>query len=83
MMFYVSVPVLSEKMYLTWPSSSLRLEDCTFVSIPILSSKIVQSHTIKRAWKNLTTSSDTRSDIGTRLVQIRIQLPYAVRKVLI
>jgi hypothetical protein len=31
MMLQVRVPVLSEKMYSTWPSSSLRFDDCTFV----------------------------------------------------
>jgi len=31
----VRVPVLSENTYSTYPSSSFRLLDCAFISIPV------------------------------------------------
>ena len=37
MILHVNVPVLSEKMYSIYPSSSFRFEDCTIVGVMIVS----------------------------------------------
>jgi hypothetical protein len=48
-MLQVSVPVLSENTYSTYPSSSFKLLDCAFISIPFSSSNIFTSYDINIA----------------------------------
>jgi len=74
----VSVPVLSLKTYLTYPSSSFKLLDWTLVSISFSKQKISVSQQIKNDWKNLTSSSVTISEIGTILVNSNSQVPNEV-----
>jgi hypothetical protein len=72
MMLQVSVPVLSLKTYCTYPSSSLRLEDYTYVRMPwntISSSLIIHTPCV-----TFTISRVTSREIGTRLDRMSIQL---------
>jgi hypothetical protein len=49
MTLHVNVPVLSEKTYLTYPSSSLIEEQFTLIAMPYFSSNINKSYYIKKA----------------------------------
>lgn len=65
------VPVLSEKIYDTYPSSSFRLELYTVVGVFVPSELIVVnflSLLIKIPYTNLTLSRVTKSEIGIKLL---------------
>jgi len=66
MMFWVRVPVLSEKIYETIPSSSLRFEEFTLADISFSPSYNRQSDSMNYAWKSFTISRVTRRDIETK-----------------
>lgn len=71
----VRVPVLSENMYLTWPSSSLMLEDWLLINKFCFSSYISMSHIMNEACQNLTNSKVIKREIGTKFVKIRNHVP--------
>ena len=66
--FRVRVPVLSLKMWSTWPSSSTRLDRRHCAGVSLASSYISRSELISSAWLNLTNSIVTISEIGIRLL---------------
>jgi len=74
MMLQVRVPVLSEKMYSTWPSSSFKLLACAFANTDYSSSHISMSRPIKVACASLQISSCTMSEMGTIFVNIMTQV---------
>lgn len=72
---HVRVPVLSEKMYLIWPSSSLIEEQLTLICMFCFSQYISMSYCINDACQNLTSSRVTSSEMGTKLVKINTHVP--------
>src|SRR4029434_2284770 len=48
MMFLVRVPVLSEKMYLIWPSSSFRVVVRASAGVSVRAWYILRSHSMKK-----------------------------------
>jgi preprotein translocase subunit SecY len=72
---HVRVPVLSENTYSTWPNSSFKLLDYALISKSCSWSYIIMSFCIIFAYQYLTTSKVTISEIGTKLVKIKIQVP--------
>mmetsp|Transcript_4964 Transcript_4964/g.11934 ORF Transcript_4964/g.11934 Transcript_4964/m.11934 type:complete len:288 (+) Transcript_4964:223-1086(+) len=63
-LFRVSVPVLSVKMYSTWPRSSLICELFTRIG-PFFGSMRSQSDSMRYCWSRFTTSEVTTREIGT------------------
>lgn len=57
MMFWVSVPVLSEKMNSTWPSSSFRVVVRAWAAVPIGLWYIFRSQLMKWLWPSRRTST--------------------------
>jgi hypothetical protein len=67
-MFWVNVPVLSEKMYEIIPSSSFKLDDYTLAVISFVMSYSIQSYCMKYPYANFTISSVTSSEIETKFI---------------
>ncbi len=72
---HVRVPVLSEKMYLIWPSSSLIDEQLTLIAMCCFSQYISMSYYMNDACQNLTNSNVTSKEIGTKFVKIKTHVP--------
>ena len=67
-MLHVSVPVLSEKMYSIWPSSSTSDDERVSAGVSEKSWYMLRSLLMTCAMKILTISSDTYSEMGIRLL---------------
>ena len=72
-MLQVSVPVLSENIYFTIPNYSFKFEDWTLVAKYLSLSYIIISHWMNWACINLTISSVTIKEIGTKLEKSKNQ----------
>lgn len=80
MILQVRVPVLSERIWLTYPSSSLSPEHCTFVGLPVIGDLVLGSYAMMIPCINLTISSVTSKEIGTKFVKISIHVPHFTKK---
>ena len=68
MMLHVKVPVLSEKIYSIWPSSSLMFVVYALAAKSWSVSYMPMSQLMNVPCQNLTISSVTMSEIGTKLL---------------
>jgi hypothetical protein len=72
MLLHVSVPVLSDSIKDTYPSSSFKDDYYTLAYIPLFGQIKSASHSINIACKNLTHSVVTKRDIGIKFVNNNI-----------
>ena len=78
MRFFVSVPVLSEKMYSICPSSALSDEEYTDIG-PLPSVAISMSHPMKRACIKIASSSVTMRERGMKELSSTMYVKNVVR----